>query len=112
MTMPRGIGRPCLSCGALISLGGSRCTACQAEYQRRRDAIRGTPAQRGYDYAYQRTRKAVLAASGGHCAYCGGAATTVDHLLPLARGGTSDASNLVACCSSCNSARGGRMRRR
>lgn len=41
------------------------------------------------------------------CPYCGDALTranrTLDHMDPLARGGEHDASNLVACCRSCNS---------
>ena len=41
------------------------------------------------------------------CAYCGaGHPTTVDHLLPRARGGDDQGENLVPACSSCNSAKG------
>jgi 5-methylcytosine-specific restriction endonuclease McrA len=42
----------------------------------------------------------------GICYYCGGHFTakelTMDHLIPLARGGTSSKGNLVACCKECN----------
>lgn len=41
---------------------------------------------------------------GNVCAYCGsGSKLTVDHFIPLASGGTHVESNLVSCCSSCNS---------
>jgi len=37
------------------------------------------------------------------CAYCGRKARAVDHVIPLSRGGLTDARNLVACCKRCNS---------
>lgn len=40
----------------------------------------------------------------GPCFYCGDdLATTVDHMLPVIRGGTDEPRNLVSCCLSCNS---------
>jgi len=45
--------------------------------------------------------------AAGMCHYCGRKAAhgdlTMDHLLPLARGGRSTKDNLVPCCKSCNS---------
>lgn len=39
----------------------------------------------------------------GPCAYCGDILpTTVDHVIPVSRGGTNDRSNLVPACTSCN----------
>lgn len=44
--------------------------------------------------------------SKGICHYCGGkfkpAQLTMDHVIPLARGGTSAKGNLVPACRSCN----------
>jgi len=44
--------------------------------------------------------------SSGKCYYCGDtfrpADLTMDHKIPLARGGTSDRINLVPCCKECN----------
>lgn len=37
------------------------------------------------------------------CVYCGGWAQTLDHVIPLARGGKHKPSNLVPACKSCNS---------
>lgn len=36
------------------------------------------------------------------CAYCSGPAETVDHVIPLIRGGTNYEGNLVPCCLACN----------
>lgn len=36
------------------------------------------------------------------CSYCPAPATTVDHVIPVALGGTSHEGNLTPCCRSCN----------
>lgn len=36
------------------------------------------------------------------CAYCGGLATVIDHILPIALGGTNDLANLTPACRDCN----------
>lgn len=44
---------------------------------------------------------------GGVCYYCGvGGELTVDHALPLSRGGTNFIDNLLPACFSCNSKKG------
>jgi 5-methylcytosine-specific restriction endonuclease McrA len=44
--------------------------------------------------------------AGGICHYCGRKFAprelTMDHLFPLARGGTSSKGNVVPCCKECN----------
>lgn len=47
-------------------------------------------------------------AVGMQCAYCGELASTIDHVMPLVRGGTNREGNLVPACRSCNSAKGPR----
>ena len=42
------------------------------------------------------------------CAFCGGHAHTVDHLLPQSRGGGWTWGNLVAACGPCNQAKADR----
>jgi 5-methylcytosine-specific restriction protein A len=37
------------------------------------------------------------------CRSCGGAASQVDHIIPLSRGGTNDRANLQPLCHSCHS---------
>ena len=43
------------------------------------------------------------------CAYCDRPADTVDHVVPLVRGGTNYEGNLVPACRRCNSSKSGRM---
>jgi 5-methylcytosine-specific restriction endonuclease McrA len=52
------------------------------------------------------SRTGVLRRDGRRCAYCGGAAETVDHVVPKALGGTSSWRNCVACCRPCNARKG------
>ncbi len=61
------------------------------------------------------TREAILLKTGGKCVYCSVILTTrkgqpnsycADHVLPVAKGGTDDAGNLVPSCASCNAKKG------
>lgn len=36
------------------------------------------------------------------CCYCGADARSIDHIIPVDKGGTNHALNLVACCRRCN----------
>lgn len=54
------------------------------------------------------TRRGVLRRDLHRCAYCGGHATTVDHVQPRSRGGKDAWENLVACCLPCNNRKGDR----
>lgn len=55
-------------------------------------------------------RVALLLRSGGRCWYCGIQLTlatmTADHVIPVHGGGTATLDNLLACCPSCNVAKG------
>lgn len=66
-------------------------------------------------FRYGRTptwsRRGVLARDGNRCAYCGRSATTVDHIVPVAHGGTSSWKNTVAACVRCNGRKGCRTPR-
>ena len=56
-------------------------------------------------WAHGRTRmctKAAIKARDKMCAYCGGVAETVDHVVPRSRGGTLSWENAVAACLRCN----------
>jgi len=54
----------------------------------------------------KRMRYEVLRRDGHRCRYCGAAAPgvmlTVDHVVPVALGGSDDPSNLIAACGPCN----------
>ena len=57
--------------------------------------------------AKRRFRKSIKYGWGGLCAYCRcNRATTLDHLKPKSRGGSSLRSNLIPACRECNHAKG------
>jgi 5-methylcytosine-specific restriction endonuclease McrA len=47
-------------------------------------------------------RRAVFARDGHRCQYCGGAAESIDHVVPRSRGGDHAWENVVAACRPCN----------
>jgi 5-methylcytosine-specific restriction endonuclease McrA len=62
------------------------------------------------------SRRGVLVRDGHTCGYCGGYADTVDHIVPISRGGERTSwLNTVACCGgtrrSCNARKGDRLPR-
>ena len=56
------------------------------------------------------SRRNVLARDGGRCVYCGarGEPLTIDHVIPLSRGGPKTIDNCVAACVRCNGRKGSR----
>jgi hypothetical protein len=60
--------------------------------------------------AKRKFRKSIKYGWGGFCAYCRcNRATTLDHLKPKSRGGSSLRSNLIPACHSCNHDKGSRQ---
>lgn len=54
-------------------------------------------------------RRAIFERDGWKCAYCGsGENLSLDHVVPRARGGGDEPSNLRTACRSCNSSKGAR----
>lgn len=54
------------------------------------------------------SRQGVLLRDRFACAYCGGTATTIDHILPESRGGLWSWANNAAACERCNGRKGNR----
>lgn len=54
----------------------------------------------------QFSRRGVLVRDNFKCAYCGGKATTIDHVLPRFLGGKNSYENCVAACTRCNHKKG------
>ncbi len=60
-----------------------------------------------------KVRYSVLARDGFMCRYCGaradtGAQLVVDHIVPVARGGSNDPANLITACHPCNAGKADR----
>ena len=51
---------------------------------------------------WKKLRLRILNRDGRECYWCGMEANTVDHIVPVAKGGTDDPENLVAACRKCN----------
>ena len=54
-------------------------------------------------------RRAVFARDDHRCQYCGGAAESIDHVVPRARGGQHVWENVVAACRPCNTRKRDRL---
>jgi 5-methylcytosine-specific restriction endonuclease McrA len=86
--------RPCIGCGRLIARG-SRCPDCKL--------------RRPAGNAWRPTRVLVLTRDGYRCRECGSSASLqIDHITPIAAGGTDDLANLQVLCAACNAAKGDR----
>ena len=105
--MPQRVGHPCAAPGCPVVVIGA--AYCPLHAPARSAAARLSPSQRGYDRRWQRLRRMILAQQP-FCVMCQRAgrvvaATDVDHIVPLAEGGTSAADNLQPLCHSCHSAK-------
>ena len=74
------------------------------------DDARSRGEWQGMNWIRQEKRLAIYMRDGMACAYCGasvesGATLSLDHLTPHSKGGSNSATNLVTCCTRCNSAR-------
>jgi 5-methylcytosine-specific restriction endonuclease McrA len=65
---------------------------------------------REYDKThYKRLREKILNRDGFTCYYCGQEANTVDHIVPISKGGISVEDNMIAACTRCNSGKRDRI---
>lgn len=56
-----------------------------------------------------RVRRTIMGQDGACCQNCGSSdRLSIDHILPLSRGGSDDPENLQVLCKSCNSSKGAR----
>lgn len=55
------------------------------------------------------SKRAVYIRDNYRCVYCKKKATTIDHVLPISRGGKTTYENCVASCFSCNSKKGSKL---
>lgn len=64
---------------------------------------------RAADRVAHPTRTSIFFRDHSDCQYCGAAATTLDHVVPRSRGGTTTWTNVVACCMPCNQKKGNKL---
>ncbi|MBI1209663.1 MAG: HNH endonuclease [Azospirillum sp.] len=81
---------------------GPRCPVCAQAGKAAADARRPDAKARGYGADWKKLR-AELMPEGTSCRLCGYEASHLDHILPKARGGTDDPSNLQPLCHRCHS---------
>ena len=94
--------RPCVDCGVIVR--ATRCVQCARAKERKRI----TRTARGYDSMWRDLSRRMRAAQPW-CSKCGSTKDlTLDHIIPLARGGTNDQSNAQVLCRKCNSIKGSR----
>lgn len=111
-------GAPCRDCG--LASYGLRCRSCDNARRRdgstpneileRKKALRDRRNARmqqapGLNPTALRGLRAKWIKQGRVCAYCAEPATQVDHVVPLALGGTNHEGNLTPCCGACNRAK-------
>ena len=53
--------------------------------------------------AKKRYRQSIYEAWDYKCGYCGEKATSLDHIVPRFKSGSSNRNNLIPCCQRCNS---------
>lgn len=84
--------------------GDRKCRRCHADAARR--AYRRQPRQP----IPEAIRRAVMERDGYRCRACGvWHSLTIDHVRPVAAGGSDDLENLQTLCRSCNSSKGARL---
>lgn len=81
--------KPCITCGRPSR--GSRCP----EHTLRSGSTR----------SWRQLRAAIFYRDAYRCALCPGAGEEVDHIIPIAAGGTDDSANLRTLCGSCHEQR-------
>lgn len=52
--------------------------------------------------AKKRFRQSIYEAWENKCGYCGDNATSLDHIIPRFKSGSSNRNNLIPCCRRCN----------
>lgn len=106
------IPSPCVGCG--VPSYGVRCKPCASLERRIRGPehhhVRRCDREQSAPGLNSTARSKLLQRwkrRGRACAYCDQLADTVDHVVPLIRGGTNFEGNLAPCCRRCNSSKAG-----
>jgi 5-methylcytosine-specific restriction protein A len=111
--MPMKLAKPCKHPGCARTTRFRFCENHGKQHSRQKSRSRLSPSRRGYDAAWRKIRENVLAEEP----FCREfakhqrveIATDVDHIIPLARGGTHDWGNLQPLCEACHSRKSVKM---
>lgn len=94
--------RPPRACPSpTCALPADSCTDRTHKPVKKWDPGRGSKRER-YGKDWERLRRDILRRDNKLCTACGAEATTVDHLVALAFGGTNDPDNLRSLCTYCH----------
>ena len=104
----------CPDCGGMKWRIAERCRQCadRAKIIRAKDDSRLLRKHResaapGISWTARKNLLAKWKRQGKRCTYCDRLADTIDHAVPLVRGGTNYEGNLVPACKACNSSKSG-----
>lgn len=110
--------RTCADCGKRFRAAHLKCAGCrreslgpeirEAQERSRRNRRRARKSAAEVSGPVPASVYAAIRASGP-CVYCGAAAQTVEHIVPLARGGWEHPDNLVPACGPCNSSKSAKL---
>ena len=100
--MPNSPPKPCPKHPKILLGRGDTCPLCPKSNWVA-DKVRGSDTERGYGWTWRKLRLKILKRDNGLCQVCYKkghmvAAKEVDHILPKAKGGTDDPSNLQSIC--------------
>ena len=103
--MPRAAKKPCRQsgCPVLIDQSGY----CEKHKKKAWIRKEGKTTERGYGAAWRKIRKLVIRRDSGLCQPClkNNRVTefnAIDHIIPKAKGGTDELSNLQCICNECH----------
>lgn len=110
----------CLTCIRLVKVQNKYCPPCREAFYETTRGGRTTEGKNSYRRELERNapgtnqkeRRIILArwkAQGLGCTYCPNLADTLDHIVPLSRGGTNYEGNLTPACRRCNSSKADKL---
>ena len=99
--------RRCRRCGGTVSEENKRhCHSCIEIIGSERDRA---VARRASNEHYRAPTINLDGIYGAPCVYCGEYSNTVDHIMPIARGGLHVIENLVPACGKCNGSKNAKL---
>lgn len=89
----------------VVNIDGELAIAGWEEYQNVEGMARAREQAKIRMRNFRARQRLGVTSEGENCVYCGKPAETVDHIVPICKGGQDIVENLVPCCKSCNSSK-------